>query len=207
MSGRLESVPLALGQLLCQAGEETRHVYFPIDGLVSLLAVADGRKALEVGMVGRQGMVGVSLALGVRASPVRALVQSPGTAMRMTARAFSEELKRNRSLEREASRYANVLMATAMHIAACNNVHRMELRLARWLLMTGDFLASNTFSLTQEFLAQMLGVRRTGVSGAASELQRRRLIRYNRGTITILNRGRLRAASCGCYETIRDLAG
>ena len=206
MLARLEWVALAEGQVLCEPGDRTMHVYFPIDALVSLLAVADGRRALEVGMFSRQGMLGVSLALGVRAAPYRALVQSPGTGMRMSARHFLQELERNPALRQEASRYANVLMATSMQVAACNNAHRLDARLARWLVMTSDALLSDEFRLTQQFLADMLGVQRTGVSNAAAHLRRRKLIKYQRGTITILDRGRLAAASCSCYETLRRLS-
>jgi len=205
MLGKLEAVPLALGQVLCEPLAITSHVYFPNDSLVSLIAVAAGGKALEVGMVGRQGMFGVSVALGVSKSPARALVQGAGTAMRMSARMFHAELERNSWLLQEASRYANVAMATAMQIAACNNVHSVDQRAARWMLMTSDHLESDTFFLTQEFLAHMLGVRRSGVSDAAAALQERGLVSYSRGRMTILNRAQLVVASCGCYETIRRL--
>jgi CRP-like cAMP-binding protein len=205
MLGKLETVRLTLGEILCEPWAETSHVYFPNDSLVSLVAVAAGGKALEVGMVGYQGMFGVSLALGVSKSPARALVQGAGTAMRMSARTFRMELKRNRWLHQEASRSASAAMATAMQVAACNNAHLLNARLARWLLMTSDCLAMSSFFLTQGFLAQMLGVRRTGVSEAAAALQKRGLVAYKRGKMTILNRPALVAASCGCYETIRKL--
>ena len=202
---KLELVPLKLGQVLCEPGTVTTHVYFPNDSLVSLISLAEG-KGLEVGMVGRSGMFGVSLALGAQRSPARGLVQAAGTAMRMSARSFSAELKRNLPLQSEALRFAAVSMATAMQVAACNNAHRVEERCARWLLMTSDSLPANSFFLTQDFLAQMLGVRRTGVSQAAAGLQRRGLVSYRRGKMTILNRAGLVAAACGCYEVIRDLA-
>lgn len=202
---KLESVSLELGEILCEPWADASHVYFPNDSLVSLIAVAAGGRGLEVGMVGRLGMFGVSLALGVGKSPTRALVQAAGTAMRMRAGSFAQELKRNTPLQRAASRYANVSMATAMQVAACNNAHVVDERCARWLLMTSDQLTSNAFFLTQEFLAQMLGVRRTGVSEAATRLQKRGLVSYRRGRMSILNRAGLVAAACGCYETIRDL--
>jgi len=202
---KLESVSLELGQVLCEPWADTSYVYFPNDSLVSLIAVAAGGKGLEVGMVGRQGMFGVSLVLGAARSPTRALVQGAGTAMRMSAPRFAAELKRSPSLHRAASRYANVSMATAMQIAACNNAHVVDERCARWLLMTSDYLSTNAFFLTQDFLAQMLGVRRTGVSEAAASLQRRGLVSYRRGRMTIVNRSGLIAAACGCYETIRGL--
>jgi CRP-like cAMP-binding protein len=202
---KLELVSLELGQVLCEPWAVASHVYFPNDSLVSLIAVAAGGKGLEVGMIGRQGMFGISHVLGSAKSPTRALVQGAGTAMRLSADSFSAELKRNMPLHRAALRYANVSMATAMQIAACNNAHAVDERCARWLLMTADYLSMDAFYLTQAFLAQMLGVRRTGVSEAATRLQRRGLVSYRRGMITILNRPGLAAASCGCYATIRNL--
>jgi CRP-like cAMP-binding protein len=202
---KLELVPLKLGQVLCEPWAPCAHVYFPNDSLVSLVAIAGGKR-LEVGMVGRSGMFGVSLALGAHRSPARALVQAAGTAMRMSARKFSAELKRNLPLQNETLRFAAVSMATAMQVAACNNAHSVEERCARWLLMTSDSLSANAFFITQDFLAQMLGVRRTGVSAAAAGLQRRGLVSYRRGRMTILNRAGLIAAACGCYEVIRNLA-
>ena len=202
---RLELVTLKLGQVLCEPWAVQSHVYFPNDSLVSLIAVAAGGKGLEVGMVGRDGMFGASLVYGVDKSPTRALVQAAGTAMRLTAAGFSAELKRNLPLHRAALRHASVSMATAMQIAACNNAHLVDERCARWLLMTSDHLSMNSFFLTQAFLAQMLGVRRSGVSEAATGLQKRGLITYRRGRIEILNRPGLTAASCGCYATIRNL--
>jgi CRP-like cAMP-binding protein len=203
---KLERVSLKLGEVLCEPGLAASHVYFPNDSLVSLIAIAEGGKGLEVGMVGHSGLFGVSLALGLRKSPARGLVQGEGTAMRMSARAFAAELVRNPALQTQAMRYAGLSMATAMQVAACNNAHVVEERCARWLLMTSDNLATNAFFLTQDFLAQMLGVRRTGVSEAAAGLQRRGLVSYRRGKMTILNRAGLVAASCGCYEVIRNLA-
>lgn len=194
-----------MGQVLYQPRTTSRHVYFPNDCVVSLLAVADRGGGLEVGLVGREGMVGIPLALGVSTSPVRALVQGAGSAMRMSSARFGRELKRNRPLQRELDRCAYVAMATAMQIAVCNKAHLLEARLARWLLMTRDRVASDKFRFTQEFIALMLGVRRAGVTIAASALQRRKLIRYSRGTMQILDRKRLRAVSCSCYEVIRKL--
>jgi CRP-like cAMP-binding protein len=172
---------------------------------VSLLAVADRKSGLEVGVVGREGMVGIPLALGVSTSPVRAQVQGAGSAMRMSSARFGRELKHNRPLQRELDRCAYVAMATAMQIAVCNKEHLIEARLARWLLMTQDRVAADEFRFTQEYIALMLGVRRAGVNSAASALQLRKLIRYSRGTVQILDRARLRAVSCSCYEVIRKL--
>lgn len=191
--------------MLYQPRTPSRHVYFPNDCMVSLLAVADRDRGLEVGLVGREGMVGLSVALGASTSPVRALVQGAGSAMRMSSARFGRELKRNRPLQRSLGRCAHVAMATAMQVAVCNNEHLLEARLARWLLMTRDRVASDKFTFTQEFIALMLGVRRVGVTNAASALQRRGLIRYSRGSMQILDRKRLLAVSCSCYAVIRRL--
>lgn len=202
---KLEPVSLELGEVLCEPWTDTTHVYFPSDSLISLIAVVDDGKGLEVGMVGREGMFGVSLALGSPKSATRALVQAAGTALRMRAAPFAEELKRNPALQRAAFRHAHVGMATAIQIAACNNSHVVDQRCALWLLMTSDHIGANSFFLTQVFLAQMLGVRRTGVSEAAARLHRRGLVSYRRGSVSILNRAGLVDAACGCYGTIRRL--
>lgn len=198
-------VDLPLGQVLYQPGTTSRHVYFPNDCMVSLVAIADGSSGLEVGLVGRESMIGIPLALGVPTSPIRALVQGAGSAMRMTSARFGRELKHNRPLQRELDRCVYVAMATAMQTAVCNKAHLLEARLARWLLMTQDRAASDRFQCTQEAIALMLGVRRAGVTNAASILQRRGLIRYSRGAMQILDRDGLLAVSCSCYEVIRKL--
>ena len=200
----LTTVELSLGQVLCKQGTTSRYVYFPNDCTVSLLAVAD-RGALEVGLVGAEGMVGIAAALGASGSPLRAMVQGAGSAMRITASRFRRELERNRRLRLEMDRCAHVAMATAMQVAVCNKQHVLEARLARWLLMTRDRMTSDEFPFTQQFIALMLGVRRTGVTIAAGAPQRRGLIRYRRGRMQILDRQRLRAASCSCYDVIRRL--
>jgi CRP-like cAMP-binding protein len=198
-------VNLPFGRVLYQPRTASQHVYFPNDCTVSLVAVADRASGLEVGLVGREGMVGIPWALGISTSPVRALVQGAGSAMRMTSARFGRELKHNRPLQREVDRCAYVAMATAVQIAVCNNEHLLEARLARWLLMTRDRVGSDRFRSTQESIALMLGVRRVGVTAAACALQRRELIRYSRGTMQILDSNGLRAVSCSCYEVIRNL--
>lgn len=196
---------LPLGQVLYQPGALSHHVYFPNDCTVSLVALADLSSALEIGLVGKDGMVGIPLALGVPTSPVRALVQGAGSAMRMSSARFGRELKHNAPLQQALHRYAYVAMATAMQTAVCNKAHRLEARLARWLLMARDRAASDRFQCTQHSMALMLGVRRAGVATAASRLQRRGVIRYTRGAMHILDRQRLLAASCSCYDVIRKL--
>jgi CRP-like cAMP-binding protein len=206
MRAELEPVNLVYGEVLNEPGERVRHVYFPGDAHVSLLVVLDGSNALEVGLVGREGMVGMSLALGVEDSEVRAVVQGGGTALRMKASPFREELARCVALQRELNRYAYAKLAQARQTAACNRFHSVEARLARWLLMTRDRVRADYFHLTHEFLADMLGVRRAGVSNAAANLQRTGLISYRRGHINILDRKGLAEASCPCYEIVRKLA-
>jgi len=201
----LEAVTLNYGEVLYEPGDPIRHVYFPNDCIVSLLTTVEGHQALEVGLVGREGMVGISLALGMDVSSVRALVQGTGTAMRMNAARFRKEFRKSPPLQRELYRFIHAKLAQARQTAACNRFHRVEARLARWLLMTRDRVRSDQFLLTHAFLADMLGVRRVGVSLAAGALQRRKLITYTRGKIGILDRRGLEAASCGCYEVIKDL--
>ena len=201
----LEPVTPAYGTVLYEPHERIEHVFFPIDCLVSLLSTVQDRRATEVGLVGREGMVGVSLALGVERSCVRAQVQRTGTALRMKAARFHKALEQCRPLQRELYRYAHAKLALARQTVACNRFHAVEARLARWLLMTGDRVPSGEFLLTQEFLGDMLGVLRAAVNVAAGALQQRGLIRYSRGKIRILDRPGLEAASCGCYTRIERL--
>jgi len=206
MSRALEPVSLEFGQVICEPGAALRHVYFPLDCLISLLAAVDDDKAdLEVGLVGKEGLAGMPLALGNPISPVRELVQGAGNALRMPAKRFVEELGRTPKLRQLVDRCVFVAMSTAMQIAACNKSHVLEARLARWLLMVRDRLGRNDFYLTQDFLARMLGVRRAGVNEAASALQQRELIDYRRGKVRLLDGGGLRAAACSCYGVIRKL--
>ena len=198
-----EPVNLTYGEVLYEPGEQMRYVYFPSDCLVSLLIVVEGHRALEVGLVGREGMVGSRLALGITTASVRALVQGTGTAVRIKSAAFLREFHRSPALQRALLHFTDTLMSQVTQTAACNRFHLVEARLARWLLMTRERLPSSEFHLTQEFLADMLGVRRAGVTAAASALQRRKLIRYRRGTITILDQQGLEASSCPCYQHLK----
>ncbi len=201
----LESVALTFGEVLHEPGERIQHVYFPSDSLVSLLTLVEGHLALEVGMVGSEGMVGVPLYLGTDVSPVRALVQGAGAAMRMKSARFSEEIRKSPQLQRELSRYTRALMAQITQTAACNRFHVVQARLARWLLMTRDRVRSDEFRLTHAFLGHMLGVRRVGVTTAARALQKRKLIAYSRGKISILDHRRLERAACSCYKLVKDM--
>ena len=199
-------VKLTYAELLCESGARIRHVYFPSRGLISLLTPVDRRPNVEVGMVGREGMAGIPLFLGIKVSPVRALVQGSGSAMRVTAAAFRNEVERSPSLRRELNRYLYTFIVQLAQTAACNTRHELRSRLARWLLMTHDRMQSDEFYLTQEFLAQMLGVQRAGVTKAAGLLQRKKLIRYRRGHITILDRRGLERASCACYAQVNTMS-
>jgi CRP-like cAMP-binding protein len=199
-----EPVELVLAEVLCEPGNPIRHVYFPIEGFISLVALIDGSPALEVGMVGREGMLGAQLALGVVTAPLHALVQGAGTAWRIGTAAFRSELARSAPLQRGLNRYLYVLMAQFAASAACLRFHLIGPRLARWLLMSQDRAHSDNFRVTHEFLAYMLGVRRVGITMAAGALQRSGLIEYRRGELTVLDRSGLEAAACGCYAADRQ---
>jgi CRP-like cAMP-binding protein len=199
-----ETVELTFAEVLSTSWQRLSHVYFPTRGFISLIMPIDGPASLEVGLVGDEGMFGVPLALGVDVSPVRAVVQGAGSALRMDIAGFCRELGRSQPLQRKVDHYAVVRYTQLAQTAACTRFHVVESRLARWLLMTQDRAHASTFHVTQEFLALMLGVRRVGVTKAASSLQRCGLIRYSRGNITVLDRRGLKAASCGCYQADRE---
>jgi CRP-like cAMP-binding protein len=201
----LEPVTLNFGEMLYEPGERIRHVYFPTDCLISLLTVVDKRRSLEVGMVGNEGMAGMPFILGVGVSGVRALVQGGGAALRMESNPFRVEFARNSGLQQALYRYTYALMAQISQTAACNRFHGAEQRLARWLLMTRDRVRSDRFGLTHAFLAHMLGLRREGITEAASALKQRGLISYARGQIHVLNSKGLAAASCSCYEIVNKV--
>ena len=194
------SVPLVLGDVLCEPGKATRHVYFPVDAFISMVAPIDGKPALEVGMIGREGMLGAQLALGVAAVPLHAVVQGPGAAWCIGAAAFRTELKRSVALQRLLNRYLYVMMAQLAGSAACLRFHEIGPRLARWLLMSQDRAHAERFHVTHEFLAYMLGVRRVGITAAASAMQRSGLIEYRRGEMRVHDRAALEATACACYR-------
>jgi CRP-like cAMP-binding protein len=202
----LTPVTLAFGEVLYEAHAPMTHVYFPCESMVSLLLPVENHIDIEVGLVGREGMVGASLSLGIPNSPVKALVQGAGSALRLSAAGFRRELASNPPLQRAVNRYIHSLMAQITQTAACNRFHVVEARLARWLLMTRDRMRSAKFRMTHEFLSHMLGVRRVGVTEAASSLQRQKLIEYTRGNINILDEPGLEAASCACYGLVKAAA-
>jgi CRP-like cAMP-binding protein len=199
-----ESVELTLGQVLCEPKTPTRHVYFPIEGFISLVAHSDTSPGLEVGMIGREGMLGSEIALGVSTSPVHGLVQGAGASWRMGGPAFKRELAASAALRHTIHRYLYVLMQQLGVSSACLRFHQIGPRLARWLLMSQDRAHSDHFHVTQEFLSYMLGVRRVGVTVAAGALQRGGLIEYRRGNLKVLDRAGLEAAACSCYQAGRD---
>lgn len=200
-----DQVELDFAEVLCESGEQLRHVYFPIDSFISLVTALDDGTKLEVGIVGDEGMLGISLALGVNISPQHAMVQGAGPAWRMSAALFRRHCQQNDTLRQGVNRYIYVLISQLAQTAACTHYHLVEARLARWLLMTRDRAHANEFHLTHEFLAYMLGVRREGITEAATALHKRGLIKYSRGEIVILNGAGLEQASCGCYQQSNDM--
>jgi CRP-like cAMP-binding protein len=200
-----ERVMLAADELLHQAGARLRHVYFPTGSLISLVTPLAACAGLEVALVGSEGMVGVALLLGARTSPLNHLVHGSGDAWRMSAPAFRRALRSSPTLRRRLNSYAYVKMQQIAQVAACTRFHIVEQRLARWLLTTGDRTRSNQFHATHEVLGYMLGVRRVGITKAASSLQDLGLISYSRGNVTVLDRRGLESSSCGCYAAANEL--
>lgn len=200
-----ESVELHLSERISEPGEWIHHVYFPTDSFVSLVTPPDNHAGLEVGLVGNEGMIGIPLVLGVDVTLLRTFVQGAGPAWCMTPERFRDALRQSNALQVTVNRYLYVLMVQLTQMVACTRFHVVEARLARWLLMTQDRAHSDYFHVTHEFLAFMLGVRRVGVTKAASALQQRELIRYSRGDITVLDRTGLKAAACGCYGAAEAL--
>ena len=202
--GACEPTELIWGKEVCRAGENIRHVYFPTDSYISLITPAGASESLEVGMVGNEGVFGVTVLLGVKATSLAGVVQGGGHALRMSATRFAKIADERASFKKILNRYLYVLMAQVAQTAACTRFHSLEARLARWVLMTHDRAHRNTFNLTHRFLAYMLGVRRAGVTEAAGRLQARGVIKYGNGKLTVLNRPALEAASCPCYVALRD---
>lgn len=202
---RCTLVDLEAGDVIVEPDQPLRHVYFPTTAFISALAMVDGQNGLEVSLVGREGMYGIPLALGGSVSSWQAVVQGGGSALRMSAEDFRTMLNVSHGLRRILQRYTNVLLAQFAQLAVCACYHLVEERLARWMLMTHDRAPSDTFYVTHEALAEMLGVRRAGVSMAAGSLQAREVISYTRGKVTVTNRKGLEAAACGCYAATENI--
>jgi CRP-like cAMP-binding protein len=200
-----EPVQLQLSEVLCDAGTPTALVYFPTEGFISLVAQLDGNRGLEVGMVGREGMLGAHLAQAVVTQPLHALVAGGGAAWRVGRADFMGVLSASPALQKHLQRYLYVLMAQLATAAACLRFHLIEPRLARWLLMSQDGAHADRFQVTHAFLATMLGVRREGITAAAGALQRQGLIAYHRGDLTVVNRAGLEAVACACYAEQRRI--
>jgi CRP-like cAMP-binding protein len=200
---QLEEVTLTFAEIIYEPGETIRHVYFPNNSIVSLLYATNSHASLEVGMIGNEGMTGVSVFMGVDQSRTRALVQGAGSGLRMESSALRKESDRLGSFHRLLHRYVHSLMTQMSLSSACNRFHSLEDRLARWLLMTHDRIGSDEFRLTQEFMSNMLGVRREGVNKVAGNLQKHSLISYTRGHVTVLDRPGLEKVSCDCYGIMR----
>jgi CRP-like cAMP-binding protein len=201
---RCEQVDLSFGTVLCEPDQPLRHVYFPLKGFISLVAKVTGHPALEMGLVGNEGMLGTTMVLGVNSARLRGVVQGSGTALRLSAAQFEREIQQSPALRRALNRYLFVLLAQLSQTAACTRFHEVKARLARWLLLTHDRAHADHFYLTHQYLADMLGVQRSAITIAAGTLQRRKIIHYSRGDIRIANRRGLEAASCECYQAVID---
>lgn len=196
-----QPVQLQLAEVLAEPGQSIRQLWFPVDAFISLVARTGAHPGLEVGMLGREGMLGASLALGVAQAPMHAVVQGAGHAWRIAAPPFRRELARSTALRQLLGRYLYVQTQQLATTAACLHYHAIGPRMARWLLMSQDRAHADHFHVTHEFLAYMLGVRRVGITVAAGLLQRSGVIRYHRGELTVLDRDRLSAAACSCYDS------
>lgn len=199
----LTLIPMRLGEAVYESGVALRHVYFPIDSIVSLLYVMVDGASTEIAVVGNEGVIGVSLFMGGETTPSRAVVQSAGHAYRLTGRVLKEEFIRGGAMQHLLLRYTQALLTQMAQTAVCNRHHSLDQQLCRWLLLSLDRLASNTLVMTQELIANMLGVRREGVTEAAGNLQRAGLINYSRGRITVLDRPGLEARTCECYAVVK----
>jgi CRP-like cAMP-binding protein len=199
----LQTVPMPLGKVLYESGDVLRHVYFPTDSIISLLYVmADGASA-EISVVGNEGLIGVALFMGGETTPSRAIVQSSGHAYRLIGQKLKEEFHRSGAMQLLLLRYTQALLTQMAQTAVCNRHHTVDQQLCRWLLLSLDRLPSNQLTMTQELIANMLGVRREGVTEAAGKLQKLGIIRYARGRITVLDRPRLEQMSCECYAVVK----
>jgi CRP-like cAMP-binding protein len=200
---RMELRPMPLGHVLYESGDTMRHVYFPTTSIVSLLYVMEDGASAEIAIVGNEGIVGISLFMGGETTPSRAIVQSGGQAYRVPGQYLKEEFFRAGPFQRLLLRYTQALITQMAQTAVCNRHHSVDQQLCRWLLMSLDRLPSNELKMTQELIANMLGVRREGVTESAGKLQKLGLIEYSRGTIVVVDRPALEVHACECYEVVR----
>ena len=203
LAPHLETVHMEMKQLAFDTNKPIEYAYFPLNGIFSMLTFMEGGKAVEVATIGNEGMLGLPLFLGVNSTPGVAFAQVPGDSMRIPAGVFQKEVRRQGGFAKILQIYTQALMVQISQGMACNGIHLIQQRTARWLLMTHDRVAARQFPLSQEFLGQMLGVRRASVSEVASKLQKAGLIRYSRGIIEITDRAGLEATSCECYGVIQ----
>jgi len=203
LSSHLELVHLPLGQVLHESGESVRHVYFPTDSIVSLLNVMENGASAEIAVVGNDGLVGISLFMGGESTPSRAVVQSGGHAYRLQGQRLTEEFDRHGDMLVLMLRYTQALITQMAQTAVCNRHHSIDQQLCRWLLLSLDRLPGDQLNMTQGLIANMLGVRREGVTEAAGKLQRQGVIEYSRGHITVLDRKQLEQLSCECYAVVK----
>ena len=199
----LQLVAMPLGKVLYESGDVLRHVYFPVDCIVSLLYVMENGESAEISVVGNEGLVGIALFMGGETTPSRAIVQSAGRACQLSAQKLKDEFRRNGNLQVSLLRYTQSLITQMAQTAVCNRYHSVDQQLCRWLLLSLDRLPSNELTMTQELIANMLGVRREGVTDAAGKLQKLGVIQYHRGHITVLDRPKLEHLSCECYRVVK----
>ena len=199
----LELIPMPLGKVLYESGDVLHHVFFPLDSIVSLLYVMEDGASAEISVVGNEGLIGVALFMGGETTPSRAIVQSAGYAYRLIGQRLKDEFHRNEELQQLLLRYTQALLTQMAQTAVCNRHHSVDQQLCRWLLLSLDRLPSNQLTMTQELIANMLGVRREGVTEAAGKLQKLGVIRYARGRITVLDRPRLEQRCCECYAVVK----
>ena len=199
----LELVTLPLGKVLYESGDTLRHVYFPTDSIVSLLYVMESGASAEISVVGNEGLVGISLFMGGESTPSRAIVQSAGNAYRLRGQLLKDEFNCHGEFQNLLLRYTQALITQMSQTAVCNRHHTIDQQLCRWLLLSLDRLPDNRLTMTQELIANMLGVRREGVTEAAGKLQRAGVIHYTRGQITVLDRPKLEQLSCECYAVVK----
>jgi len=199
----LELMSLPLGKVLYESGDKLRHVYFPTDSIVSLLYVMENGASAEISVVGNEGIIGVALFMGGESTPSRAIVQSGGHAYRLLGQRLKDEFNRHSELQLLLLRYTQSLLTQMAQTAVCNRHHSVDQQLCRWLLLSLDRLSGNQLNMTQELIANMLGVRREGVTDAAGKLQKQGIIEYSRGHITVLDRPKLEELSCECYAVVK----